>query len=156
MDLGASITELVLVAICIAPFIIMGRNKAKSKKQKRKAMTALAHKNNHELGLFEVFGNLSLGMDTNKSQLFFIRKDNNGILEQSLPLSKFKTCVLNKIGTKDYVEKIELGLHTANKKQDDIYLLIFDNQNEFQLNGQLQWAEKWKSLIAEILNQQAT
>jgi len=153
MDLATSIIALVLVGICVSPFMIMGLKKVKNKKQQFQNLSRLANENNLTIGQYDVFGNLSIGIDSKNNQLLFFRNDkNHNKIEQCVDISNIKNCSINKTGTKDVIKQIELCLHTIIKNQQEINLLFFDNQTEFQLNGQLQLAEKWKNIIQKQLN----
>lgn len=152
MNLATSIVTLVLITICISPFIIMGIKKVKNKKQKRQYLNQLANENNLKIGQNDVFGHFSIGMDSNNEQLFFYRNQNeHDNMAIAIKFSDIKSCFINKIGDKNSVKKIELCLHSNVKNQQDTNLIFFDNQTEFQLNGQLQLAEKWKNIIQRQL-----
>ncbi|MBR9757182.1 MAG: hypothetical protein GYB39_03800 [Algicola sp.] len=151
MDLGITIIEVVLIAICIIPFILMGLSKAKNKKQQLQLLTKLAQKEQCKMDTYEVFANISIGLDTSKKRLLFVRQDNDTITQESIDLLHIKNCNLikasnNNNAPKD-ISKLELALAPTSNNKTETRLLFFDIATEMPLSGQLQLAEKWNAII---------
>ncbi|RSK40743.1 hypothetical protein [Mangrovimonas spongiae] len=150
MNSGITLIEAVLIAICASPFILMAINKAKNNKKHLLELSTLAKQNNYQITQHEVFANISLGLDTIKNQLLFVRNDNNIITQESINLSEIKHCTVlkhNDSKNQKNVSEINLVLTPKETKHPEKKLTFFNIQTEMMLSGQLQVAEKWKDII---------
>ena len=156
MDLGSIIVGAILVAICISPIVLVVLSRKKRERKFLKSLNELAKKEGCIVNQFEICGDFIMGINEAQKKLFFFKeKENNTIIEQSINLEEIQNCTFNKVtkkGTSQYIiNKVELAFVSSDKKNKDITLELFNADVNTQLDGELQFVEKWSKLINDSL-----
>jgi hypothetical protein len=159
MDLGTLIIAAVLVAICIVPFLIMGRNKKKRDKQLLQLLFDTASKENCKITQSEFLNDIAIGLDGINNKLFFLKKIDAIEVEQHVSLLEIKNCGLlnsnrpldTKMNKGVIIEKIGLTFTPNDKNKTNIVFEFFNSEETMLLSGELQLAQKWEKIINEKL-----
>jgi hypothetical protein len=110
------------------------------------------------IGQHEFCGDFLLGFDVEKKYLLFLKKrPNHEFLIKSIDLSTVHSCKIIKDmktikdhqKSNDFIEQIDLCLIDINKKEERLEL--FNDEYNTQLDGELQFAEKWSHLINALI-----
>jgi hypothetical protein len=125
-------------------------------KKTRELLQKFAEENNCKISHYELFNLISIGIDKDAHQLFFIRTTPENELQQKINLTEIKRCRMEETGrtvnTVHVIEKIDLcfSLLAPNQKEISINIYHADYDN-LTLSGELQFAEKWVQLINDHL-----
>lgn len=164
MNLGITIMGVILILLFILPIIIVSRNAKSSVKKSSKLLNDLAANNNSSISQFEILNNKIIGIDNQNLKLFFIKKTTDGFQEKVINLVEIKKCqvlsinkkINNKEGGYKITEKIELSFIYADiKKQKQIFDFYNVEYDNFMINGEFNFAEKWEKIINGILFENA-
>ncbi|NIJ45567.1 hypothetical protein FHR24_002035 [Wenyingzhuangia heitensis] len=158
MDLENFITVGIILFICITPFVIMSRKNAKKEKEILQLLENKALEHKGAINIHEHCNNITIGLDTNKQFLFFLKSKKEQTLEQFIDLSLFKKCemvstnkpLLNPKKDNVVLEKIELVL-TPIQKNETILKLEMYHEEDAELRGEYQLAKKWVKEINHLL-----
>lgn len=154
MDITSTFVEVILVLICSVPFIILNQQSKKSKKNRLKSLNSEAKKLQCKIDTHEFCGDYLIGIDTEKSVLFFNKKLKEKTEDNSVSLSQVKECNIcteyQDIKTKGQsfkeVEQLYLSFIPLIKNQPEIKLIFFDADINMMLSGELESIKKWLNI----------
>ena len=90
MDLGTTIIGIIIVIICIFPFILMGFNNSQKRKKALQHLSDTAKINNCTIEKSEFWHLTSIGIDQSNKMLFFTRKTDGAATCDTIDLSKMQ------------------------------------------------------------------
>ncbi|PKB45052.1 hypothetical protein AX016_3288 [Cellulophaga sp. RHA19] len=162
MDLGTDIIAIIIVIVCILPFILIAKGRKKKEKKMLAALQEVANRDNCTINDYEISANFIIGIDHKQNRVFYYKNEEGVINEGIVNLEGIKTC---KIGTKsktintnkDRKEYIIQGLYLKfiprfNNNPEALFH-VYDSDLKMQLTGELQLAKKWETLINKKLLQ---
>lgn len=158
MELEIILMGLAFIALCIFPFVyssISGKNR---KKNVEKRLNQIAVKNNCEVKESDCTGTIAIGIDTEEKFVFFFKKNEELDIEKIVDLSQVKKCEIQRdwyspeTETLDQknLKKLLLIFSFVNSSKSSIFP-FYDGEEDWQINGELEIAEKWKSKISKLL-----
>ncbi len=155
MDLASSIIGAIILAICIAPFIIMSTNRKKRERKALKTLQKIAQQHDCEITNYEIGDDFVIGIDEPKRIVFFNKKLKETVFEQHIKLADVQACkiknisrtVSNQNGNYNVVEELDLCFVPIEKGKKEVLLEFYNAENSTQLSGELQAIEKWQSII---------
>jgi len=155
MDLGVTIVGGVIIAACVLPFVIMGRNKMRREKKMLQSLSDLAKSQNCTISSYEFCGDFVIGIDEDKKVSFFYKNAKGKETLDFVNLSDIHTCKSNKVakttkdsnGNTDVHDVVELCFVSNNKANQDHRFILFNEEDSIRLSGELQVADKWSALI---------
>lgn len=158
MDLGSITVGTIILAICIAPFVIMAINKKKKENKMLQALNQIAATQNHTISAYEFCGDFVIGRDEKMDTIFFYKESNGQGLSSSVNLSTIKNCQAVKAhrtvksdGERlTITERVALAFTPTNAADQEVNFTLYDVDN-MQLNGELQLADTWSTLINKRL-----
>lgn len=159
MDTPTILMSAIFIMACILPFWLSFRSNRKLEKNLQCALKSIADESNISIANSDTLNQLIFGLDTGNRFLCFVHL---GMAENGrfcLDLHEFNKVDLEKktqrIELTDSFEKvIKLSLIFYPKKISDSTkdLVLFDLERQNNLNGEIQFGEKWASQIQLILN----
>ena len=153
MDLGTVITALIMLAVCVLPFVLMNRKKQKRIKHLKQTFTDFAKETNNTVGELDVCGGIVIGLDQKSNSLFFVKEHAETTVKICIELEHVIGVSLEKpqFNGSTSFEKIVLNFSIKNNPSKLIQLFLFDEKDKMQLDGELQLAEKWQKKLQEVL-----
>ncbi|HET8860796.1 hypothetical protein [Marivirga sp.] len=156
LDWGTVIIGFAALVICVLPFVFDYRSRSKKTKHLKLSLAKLAEQHNCEVNQYEYCSNFILGIDENRNSLFFFRqpKTEEGI-SQYINLEEIQKCEVVK-KTKNVktdtenltiVERVEMSFIPSNTNKVEQKIELFDKEKNMQLNGELQFVDKWSKQI---------
>jgi len=102
---------------------------------------------------------IAIGLDDDANFVFFFRKIKDQEIGKHINLSEFQSCKLinvsrtidSKEQSSKVVDKVELVFITGAKNSSNAAFEFYNSEDSAQLNGELQFAEKWQIIINEQL-----
>lgn len=153
MDLLNSIIGTLFVAICITPIIIINIKNKKKEKKALQSLINMAEKQNCNIHQYEHCNHLLIGIDNIKKVVFLYTKKNEIETNQFINLNDYIDC---KIHQKDrliehnnhiIIENLYLTFIPKLKNNNEVKLEFYNSENTMQLNGELQFIQKWLTII---------
>lgn len=159
MEIASIILGIILIVVCIVPFVISYNSKINRNKAMKKLLTDLADQYNCTINTHEFSGGVAIGIDTSNRIVFFSRKTKHGVDSTYVNLSDFQNCkVVNtgrtinfKDGKFNVIDKLELSFIPLEKFSSPVNLEFYNSEINMQLNGELQSVEKWAGIINQYL-----
>lgn len=161
MDLGATIVGIVIVGVCIIPFVLINRNSRKKKERLLTGLFGYAEKNNDKISRFDVWSNSTIGIDDTSRRIFFTGKVNETEIFQLIPLDEIQKCRLinssrtvnHKDGNYKVIDKLELAFTYWEKGKPETVLEFYNRETDsLTLTGELQLTEKWNAIANESIS----
>ena len=161
MDLGVTLTGVIIVLLCIIPFVVMSQNSKRKKQQKLQNLFDFAAKNEGNITQHDLWHKSSIGLDETKNTIFFIRILQDKEITQVVKLGDMQKCQLINTGRTlneqespiKVIDKLELAFTPKDKQQASIVLEFFKvDSDSLTLTGELQLAEKWANLANVHIN----
>lgn len=154
MDLGSTITGIVLLILCILPMVFLSRNRKKRENELLKTITDLAANQNAKISQFEHCGDLVIGLDETGKNLYFAKRQDETKAAKFVNLKEVKSCkvvnvsrkVSNENGNHRVLEKLELKFEPIDKSKSDFIFEFYREDDRIPLNGELQLIEKWAEI----------
>jgi len=166
MDLGTTITGIVIILICIIPFALMSINSRKKEKKLLQGLTEIAERNNCKISRYELWNSSTIGIDDTSLIIFYTRKSKDIETSQQINLVEIQKCrlvnlsrtVSNKDGNFKVIDKLELAFSFQDKNRNELILEFYNaDYDSLTLTGELQLAEKWCKIfndkISEMIKQ---
>jgi len=149
---------LVILIIIALAVVILNNNKKNKKKQFIQKLFDLAEKSNCKISDHDLWNNTLIGIDKDAHKLFFIRENANNSISNEIDLTGIQKCrvinssrvVTNNETNHTVIDKLELALTSPDAKIADTMLEFYNtNRDNLFLNGELQLADKWASIVNE-------
>ena len=157
MDIGITITGAILIAICILPFVLMGRNSRKQNKLLFQSLSNIAAKQNCKITVHECCEEYIIGLDEPKNFLFFYKRIKDKEISKQINLAEIQNCkIINTSRSNDnekVIDKLELSLVSNTKKTPEVLLELYNSDDRMQLGDDFLLIERWAKKINERLNQ---
>lgn len=153
MNLGITITSTVLVLLVVTPVVLIQQQQKKKSRNLLKALKTLANTHNCSITKYDVFKNFAIGLDKQNNTLFFYKKSSSKAIKQHINLNEVKSCgVFNsKKTTHENVSgdtvKLELILNSVESSSNNKSIELYNQTEDFELNGELEIVSKWKHII---------
>lgn len=148
--MGSIITGLLIVTICVLPFVLMNRRHRKKEKEFLTALYSMAGNRQVKISKYDSWSNAAIGIDANKSVIFFTKRTDEGNINLQVELQDIRQCRIERTNSPDYksIDRLELFL-IPKAKEKAVTALAFYNAapGSPTLAGELQLAEKWCSTI---------
>jgi hypothetical protein len=158
MEFGNILIGVISVFICVGPFIIIYIIKVNRQNKMIRTLQNGLPNQKISLGEHEFCSDFLVGIDVEKKYLLFLKnRPNNEFFIRSVDLSTVQSCKVIK-GIKnikdnqksiDIIEQIDLCLISKNKKEERF--VLFNDDENTHLTGELQCAEKWSHLINALI-----
>ena len=161
MDFGLIVITIIILALCIVPFVIMGRNSKKKEKQILQSLFDLAGKHNYTVSQFDLWNNAAIGSDEGMNMIFFTKKNKIMEAHEHIRLEDVQRCriinssrsVSKQGGHGQVIDKLELAFTYHNRTKPETILNIFDvDGDSLTVTKELYMAEKWNRLVNEKIN----
>ena len=161
MDFGLIIITIIILALCIVPFIIMSQNSKKKEKQLLQSLFDLAGKFNYTISPFDLWNNAAIGSDEGMNMIFFTKKNKIMEAHEHILLEDVQRCriinsnrsVSKQGGYGQVIDKLELAFTYHDRTKPETILNIFDvDGDSLTVTKELYMAEKWNRLINEKIN----
>ena len=161
LDLGTAIIGGITIMIIVIPIFMILRGRKKKEKMILRSLLKIASQKNCAIDQHEVFGSNAIGIDEKNKKVFFYRETEDQIKEQFVDIGAIENCkivkthsnVRNKGVNEKVLERLELSFVPSVKNNGEIKFEFFNADDNIQLNGELQSAEKWSELIQDRLIQ---
>ena len=155
MDYSMGIVSSILVLVIFFPFFYAGFLGSNNIKKRKKLFDHEVAKGGYQLANQDFWGNTFVGLDPQKAKLIYMRVTDAGLVKKEIPLKSIKNCNVvqetirqRKDGqVKNHLMKVDLELTFKNSYQPITFLNFFDSAGYCMEEGELDRAEKWKSLI---------
>ena len=157
MDLGSTITAVVIVLICVLPFILMSRKNRKRKQQFLDALSDLARKSNSKMSRHDSWNTAAIGVDEENGMIFFSRKTNGINSLQQVSLADVQDCRLLNTGSDDgenykVIDKLELAFnHHDRNKGETVFEFYAADAATSNLSGELELANNWLKIANDTI-----
>ena len=153
-----SVIHILTILFCVVPLIwiilIEKNNNNKIKKRFKEAIK----RENLSFSLKEQWSNNLIGIETSKNTLVFVKLDSEEASILKINLAELKSCEI-KIKSRAYIknkqkemvlEQLDLEL-TCHIKDGSIVLNLYDSNEAFSENYEVDRAERWQNLIEQII-----
>jgi len=155
LDLGTAIIGGITIMIIVVPIYMMLRGRKKKEKMILRSLLEIAAQKNCTIDQHEIFGSNAIGIDENNKKVFFYRQTEDQITEQFVDLGAIGSCKVvkthstfrNKGVNEKVLERLELSFVPSVQSNGEIKFEFFNADDNIQLNGELQSAERWSQLI---------
>lgn len=160
MSISIAIIGLVIIALFVLPFFLVGVGKNKGQKHLKQALLKIAEEHSCNISEYELWTSSAIGIDETTNNLFFVHLHNDIETAKHIKLSDFRICKINNYSrvTKDRegnhtaIDRLELEL-TPFEKVKPVTILEFFNADDSKLySNELMMVEKWAQIINEKLN----
>ena len=160
MDLTTTLIGLVIVALCILPFIYFHITHKAKKNKFINDFLGQARQQQAQVSQYDVWSNYcAIGLDPNSKKLFYLKK--RGDQEQSafINLSEVDKCsVVNlkrTLNEDQVIDRLGLAFTFHNAKHAEKTLEFYSKDEYLSLNEELQLVDKWKTIVdAHLENKQ--
>lgn len=156
MNTETTIIGAILVALCAMPFFYFGFGRKIKEKKTLQALKDFANQHQSTITSYEVSGELIIGLDDTTKTLFMSKHFEGQVTNKVLQLVDVTGCSVEKqyknYGKQQVVER--LGIRFITKKGNDVYWELFNSNETYQLNGELQLADGWVDKIKSQLQPQ--
>jgi len=151
MEIGNILIGVISIVAIIIPFILMYRRSKKTERGLIKNLKIYADENGFQLDKSESVAYLALGLDY-KNKLAFFSEVNQGVYEtKHVSLADTLICKVNREvrevdyhGEKDRItHRLEIDFYPKNKKEEVTSFLLFDEDHNRMLSGEIQLANEW-------------
>ncbi|MCB0380143.1 MAG: hypothetical protein KDD24_02725 [Flavobacteriales bacterium] len=162
MDLQSIIIGVITIALCFLPYVYFTKKNKKRDQQFFQLLLDKANQLNCNLTTHEVTGNIIIGLDDEKKELFFLKRTRNYERLQHLNLNEMKKVKLNNVsrmvGPKEskqkVIDKLQLIFTPIDTTKRDIIFEFYNSDETLVMNGELQLIEKWSKILTDKITPQ--
>ncbi|UCS91752.1 hypothetical protein KZP23_13480 [Echinicola marina] len=158
MDLSSTVMGLVGLVLCILPFVLLQRSRKKKENELKEGLEAIATQARSEVGAKDLGFEFAVGLSPNKDHLFYYKKTNEKVQEESIPIATVENCTMHTVnrfmntkkGKESIIDKLELVFILKNGVKSQ--LEFFNGEEKSQLNGELSLVKKWESMVHQLIS----
>ena len=160
MDIRTAITGIIIILICIIPFVIMRIKRRKREKQLLKEFFTAAERNNCKISQHESWNNSLIGIDETANVIFFTKKLKENDISLQINIDEIQKCrvinsnrtVSNANGNFKVVDKLELAFSFHDKIKGEIIIEFYNaDYDSLIFSDELQLVEKWCKIINDAI-----
>lgn len=164
MDIGTTISGLVLTFICVLPIIIISRSSAKKKQFFMQAINKLASQGNDIITATDIWGSAAIGFAADTHKVFFYTKSADYEVAKTVNLNEMRACRIVNIssasGSKEsqsrVIDRLELALVSRTPGMPETVLEFYNTErNKYTLTRELQLTDKWAGIINAAIKKTA-
>ena len=149
MDSTSATIGIILVLICVLPFILFSVNNNKKRKRRIQNLIQKAKENNATIQEKDDWNQSIIGIDKANKMLFFSKKSEEFDKFISINISELQKCQIERTENNQKVlEKLELELSFATKPT--IVLEFFNKDETRLLVNEIELIQKWQKLLSKI------
>lgn len=154
MELGMTIISGTLILLIIVPITLMQLKKRNNEQVLLKSLKALSNQQNCKLTKYDVTNDFAIGLDQATKTLFYYKNTVLENISKHVNLSHFINCEIFEIrqnNTKNQqgeITTLTLVLYPVDKSKTTETLNIYNAEENYQLNGEVELIKKWKDLIS--------
>lgn len=161
MDSGATIVGIIVLLICVTPFVLLSRNSRKRKQEVLDRLVRLADQKNCKISRYDIWNNSAVGIDDTARWVFFTRKVNGAQTEYRINLAEVQKCrmlnshrtVSRADGNQKMIDRLELAFTYRDKNKGETVLEFYNRDFDSPtLSGELQLTEKWGKIFSDTLS----
>ena len=152
------LTILLLIIVCVLPFVIIKRRDKRAEKKIRQILLDHASNSNHSISQHELLNQKVIGIADATNRVFFLKHFSNKDVIHEVDLTKVERCYINQStrnsidGNYSSTEKVELRFTSKNRTNPEVVFELYNlEQDSLSMSGELQFAEKWQSIIGKKL-----
>ena len=149
MDSTSLTIGIILLIVCVLPFILFSVNNSKKRKKRIENLVKKAKESNATIQEKDDWNQSIIGIDKTNKMLFFSKKSEEIDKFISINISELLKCRIERTENKNKVlEKLELELTFASKPT---VVLEFFNKDETRLIlNEIEIIQKWQTLLNKI------
>ncbi|MBC5834029.1 hypothetical protein G6N05_03955 [Flavobacterium sp. F372] len=149
MDSTSLTIGIILLIVCVLPFILFSVNNSKKRKKRIQNLIKKAQENNATIQEKDDWNQSIIGIDKTNKMLFFSKKSEEFDKFISINISELLKCRIERTENKHNVlEKLELELTFASRPT---IVLEFFNKDETRLIlNEIEIIQKWQTLLNKI------
>ena len=149
MDSTSLTIGIILLIVCVLPFILFSVNNSKKRKKRIQNLIKKAQENNATIQEKDDWNQSIIGIDKTNKMLFFSKKSEEFDKFISINISELLKCRIERTENKhNILEKLELELTFASKPT---VVLEFFNKDETRLIlNEIEIIQKWQTLLNKI------
>lgn len=149
MDQSSATIGIILVIVCVLPFIFFSINNSKKRKKRIQNLVKKAKDNNATIQEKDDWNQSIIGIDKTNKMLFFSKKSEEFDKFISINISELLKCRIERTENKHNVlEKLELELTFASKPT--VVLEFFNIDETRILLNEIEIIQKWQTLLNKI------
>jgi hypothetical protein len=161
MNYKTIVTDVVLILICVLPFLIFAYNKKKKKSKLLGKIKQPATGYGLKISKYDIWDQSIIGLDESNSHVFFYRFKQGNETFKHIKIDEIRSCdkqessrtIAIKNGSVKVIEKLALVFYPRLNHQATISLEFYDTEDSSQLGNELILIEQWQSTLSVLLNQ---
>jgi len=158
MSLITILTILLLIVACVLPFVIIKRRDKRAENKIRQILLDHASNSNHSISQHELLNQKIIGIADATNRVFFLKHFSNKDIIHEVDLTTVERCYIHKTtrnsidGNYSATERVELRFTPQNRTNPEVVFEVYSLEHDsLSMSGELQLAEKWKSIIDKKL-----
>ena len=163
MEIGSALIGLVIVGLCALPFLLFSRSRKNKEKQFLRSLDLLAEQKNCHLDAHELSRDFAIGIDQVAKTAFFYKNLEGQETKQFVRLNEVDRCELKIVsrnlspdrGGRKVIDRIALVFIPVEGGDPVNSWIMYSSEENIQLAGELQLAERWKNIFREALEKVA-
>lgn len=155
MNVLSTITIVVIISVCVLPFVLYVIHTKKTKEKRIAALKNLAASQNAIISTHDFTSAISIGMDEDKKLVFLLRKiDGNetSYYQNMAEVTQCRTeCKYNSDNGVKSISHLSLVFSIKGPVNRTKKWVLFDIEEDLQLENEFNLAEKWSQQINSML-----
>lgn len=156
MNIKIIIIGIILIIVCIVPFVLAGRGSKNKIKKIYQLLVDLARQHQCQITEHEIISEIAIGLDEPNKCLFFMKQIDQQWENQSIHLKEFQSCRVKNtsraVMNTSVIEKLELELIPIDRTKKVVSLEFFNSEHSIQIVDELKSIEKWNDRINGIIS----
>lgn len=154
MNVTTILAIVALILVCVLPFVTMNIRHKKSEKQFLQVLLDYAAKNGITISQHDILGSQVIGLSERGDTILHLRRRNNKDQILQVDFAQIDRCYINRPtrssvdGNYSATDRIELRFTSRDKSKPDTVFELYNLEHDsMSMNGELQLAEKWQTIV---------
>jgi len=160
MQAGSTIVGLIIIALCIVPFVLIALNKRRKENHLIESLNKLAAEAGLKISQYELWNENIIGLDESEAVVLALITTKSTTETHTIHLNQMSKCRQANISrtantansSTVIIDQLALVFTPKQKHQEEVSIQFYNTEyNSTVLTGELQVIEKWHRLLNERL-----
>lgn len=152
MDFGTTVIGIIIILLCLFPFVLLSYSNAKKRKKKVQVLVDFVKTKNYKITQNDIWNEYIIAIDE-ENQILFFSMDSSA-LESYLMISlkEVNKCNLIKHKSNSNLERLGLELEFYDKIRPNLYLEFYNSELSTGVINEYELQLKWHTIISNTIN----
>lgn len=152
MDFGTTIIGIIIILLCLLPFVLFSYSNAKKRKKKVQILVDFAKTKNYKITQNDLWNKYIIAIDEDNKEFFFSMDSSALDSYLMIDLKEVNKCHLIQHKSNSNLERLGLELEFYDKIRPNLYFEFYNSERSTGVINEYELQLKWHTVISNTIN----